>query len=283
MYDARDYFPVINIQEFIKEPSGTSGLLFNKLLGGSYFAEPHKHDFLIIMLFDGGEGTHTIDFKKYSISTHQVHILFPGQVHQWKLQEHTVGYQLMFGREWYESFFPDLRFSALYYQQHPVFEVSGVLFNALFYEFQAIQEELKEQHVFWELMQTRCRLIGLLLRQYFEDTWTDFEKYHENPIISKFVQLIDLHFKSNRSVSFYAEKLHISANYLNIVCKKGMNTAASTLIHDRILLESKRLLKISEMSIKNIVYDLGFYDNASFSKFFKAHTGMTPSQFRDQG
>jgi AraC-like DNA-binding protein len=47
------------------------------------------------------------------------------------------------------------------------------------------------------------------------------------------------------------------------------------------LLEAKRLLKVSEMSVKDIVYDLGFYDHASFSKIFKAQTGMTPSQFKE--
>jgi AraC-like DNA-binding protein len=104
--------------------------------------------------------------------------------------------------------------------------------------------------------------------------------YHSNPIISKFLNLIDEHFRTERSVSFYADKLNISANYLNIVCKKNLNASASSLIQDRILLEAKRLLKVSEMSVK-ILYDLGFYDHASFSKFFKMQTGMTPSQFKE--
>lgn len=283
MDNQRDYFPVLNIQEFTEGLSGLSNLLFHELHGAREIKEPHKHDFFIILLFEQGRGSHTIDFKSYSIEEQQVHLLFPGQVHQWEFQEQTVCYQLMISREWFESFFPDIRFSSLYYQQHPVFKVSDLLFKALRYEFLAIDQELKDTTVLWEIIQTRSKLIGLLLRKTFELAFNDFEKYHSNPIISKFVQLIDLHFKSDRSVSFYAEKLHISANYLNIVCKKGVNIAASTLIHDRILLESKRLLKISEMSVKDIVYDLGFYDHASFSKFFKNQTGMTPSQFKEQG
>ena len=57
--------------------------------------------------------------------------------------------------------------------------------------------------------------------------------------------------------------------------------AASSLIYDRILLEAKRLLKVSEMSVKDIVYELGFYDHANFSKFFRSQTGMTPTQFKE--
>ncbi|WGQ15428.1 helix-turn-helix domain-containing protein [Sphingobacterium faecium] len=283
MDNQREYFPVLNIQEFTEAPSELSNLLFHELRGSRQIAEPHKHDFFIILLFEQGSGSHTIDFKSYAVEQQQVHLLFPGQVHQWEFQETTVCYQLMINREWFERFLPDLRFSSLYYQQHPVFQISDLLYKALRYEFLAIAQELKDKTVLWEIIQTRSKLIGLLLRKTFELTFSDFEKYHSNPIISKFVQLIDLHFKSDRSVSFYAEKLHISANYLNIVCKKGVNIAASTLIHDRILLESKRLLKISEMSVKDIVYELGFYDHASFSKFFKNQTGMTPSQFKEQG
>lgn len=283
MDNQHDYFPVLNIQEFTEAPSEFTNLLFHEIRGTRHIVEPHKHDFLIILLFEKGSGTHSIDFKNYVIESQQVHFLFPGQVHQWQFDEDTVCYQLMISREWFESFLPDLRFSSLYYQQHPVFQISPSLYTALFYEFRAIEQELREANILWEIIQTRSKLIGLLLRKSFEVTFNDFEKYHSNPIISKFVQLIDLHFKSNRSVAFYAEKLHISANYLNIVCKKVINTAASALIHDRILLEAKRLLKISEMSVKDIVYDLGFYDHASFSKFFKSHTGMTPSQFKEQG
>lgn len=283
MDNQRDYFPVLNIQEFTEAPSELSNLLFHELRGSRQILEPHKHDFFIILLFEQGSGSHTIDFESYTVEQQQVHLLFPGQVHQWQFQEGTVCYQLMINREWFELFLPDLRFSSLYYQQHPVFQISDSLYKALRYEFLAIAQELKDNTVLWEIIQTRSKLIGLLLRKTFELTFNDFEKYHSNPIISKFVQLIDLHFKSDRSVSFYAEKLHISANYLNIVCKKGFNIAASTLIHDRILLEAKRLLKVSDRSVKDIVYELGFYDHASFSKFFKNQTGMTPSQFKEQG
>jgi AraC-like DNA-binding protein len=66
-----------------------------------------------------------------------------------------------------------------------------------------------------------------------------------------------------------------------MVCRKQLNVAASSLIQDRVLLEAKRLLKTSSMTVKEIVFDLGFYDHANFSKFFKSHTAMTPSAFKD--
>lgn len=275
-----DHFPILGIQEFSENQLQGCHLLFNELHGERSIDEPHKHDFFIINLFEHGKGSHTIDFTEHEVGDRQIHLVFPDQVHQWVIEKETVGYQLMISRDWFESFLPSLRFSASYYQNHPVIHLSKETFEIFLYEFQAIQKELGEKNIFWEVIQKRSELIGLLVSQSVEGVFKDFEMYHSNPIISKFLQLIDEHFRTERSVSFYAEKLNISANYLNIVCKKNLNSSASSLIQDRILLEAKRLLKVSEMSVKDIVYDLGFYDHASFSKFFKAQTGMTPSQFK---
>ncbi|HEY4651149.1 MAG TPA: helix-turn-helix transcriptional regulator [Pontibacter sp.] len=282
MEHQEDYFPVLNIQEFSGQQSQASNLLFHELRGERSIEHPHKHDFFIIMLFGQGSGTHIIDFVEYQIQERQVHLLFPGQVHQWKIEQETVAYQLMISREWFEHFSPSLRFSSSYYQQHPVFTVSEKDYQALLYEFQAIRQALEEKEIFRELVQARSQVIGLLVSKIVESSFKDFETYHSNPIISRFLSAIELHFKRERSVAFYAERLHISANYLNIVCRKNLNASASSLIQDRILLEAKRLLKVSEMSVKDIVYELGFYDHASFSKFFKAQTGMAPTQFKEQ-
>lgn len=276
-----DHFPVLGIQEFNENQLQGCHLLFNELHGERSIDEPHKHDFFIINLFEQGKGSHTIDFIEYEVGNFQIHLVFPDQVHQWVIEKETIGYQLMISRDWFESFLPSLRFSASYYQNHPVIHLSQEAFETFRHEFQSIQKEVGEEHVFWEVVQKRSELIGLLVSKSVEGAFKDFEMYHSNPIISKFLHLIDEYFRTERSVSFYADKLNISANYLNIVCRKNLNASASSLIQDRILLEAKRLLKVSEMSVKDIVYDLGFYDHASFSKFFKAQTGMTPSQFKE--
>ncbi|WP_326982552.1 helix-turn-helix transcriptional regulator [Chryseobacterium sp. MYb264] len=276
-----DYFPILGIHEFAEQQAQGCDLLFNELSGARSIDEPHKHDFFIINLFERGIGNHSIDFIEYPITDHQVHLVFPDQVHQWIIEKETVAYQLMISRDWFESFLPALRFSSSYYVHHPAFTVSEEIFRLLRHEFQAIKKELNAENIFWELIKKRSELIGLLVSKSVEFAFKDFEVYQSNPIISKFLNLIDEQFKTQRSVSFYAGQLNISANYLNIVCKKNLNASASSLIQNRILLEAKRLLKVSEMSVKDIVYDLGFYDHASFSKFFKMQTGMTPSKFKE--
>ena len=275
------HFPVLSISGFSEANSLRCSVLFHELKGARSIDDPHKHDFFVIMLFERGSGTHTIDFIPHRVKSHQVHLLFPGQVHQWKMTQHTIGYQLMISREWFEWFQPFLQFSAAYYQSHPIMDISEAHYQLLLYEFKAIQKELNGANTTRALVQTRCQLICILISKIVEGASADFEGYHSNSIISKYTALVDRHFKQEHSVAFYAGKLHISANYLNIVCRKNLHTAASSLIYARILLEAKPLLKVSEMSVKDIVYELGFYDHANFSKFFKSQTGMTPTQFRE--
>ena len=274
------HFPVLSISGFSEGQSPRCNVLFHELRGAHSIVDPHKHDFFVIMLFERGSGTHTIDFIPHRIKSRQAHLLFPGQVHQWKMAQQTIGYQLMISREWFEWFRPSLGFSVSYYQSHPVMNISEAHYQLLLYEFRAIQKELSGTNTSWELVQTRCQLICLLISKIVESASGDFEGYHSNPVITKYIALVDQHFKQEHSVAFYAGKLHISANYLNIICRKNLHAAASSLIYDRLLLEAKRLLKVSEMSVKDIVYELGFYDHANFSKFFRSQTGMTPTQFK---
>jgi len=277
-----DHFPVLGIQDFADHLNSGDQLLFNELHGERSIDLPHRHDFFIINIFKKAKGTHLIDFVAYPIHNHQIHVVFPDQVHQWNIEKGTVGYQLMVSRSWFENLLSSLRFSVLFYQRHPAIDLAEDVFQYVFQEFQHIQREISAPDIFWQMIQKRCEIIGLMISRSAEQNFRDYEAIHATPVISKFLNLIDLHFKEERSVSYYAERLHISANYLNIIAKKNLNTPASSLIKNRILLEAKRLLKVSEMSVKDIVYDLGFYDHASFTKFFRSNMGMTPTQFRDK-
>lgn len=282
MHHATDHFPILNLQKFYDGIMSDRDLLFHELIGKREIEEPHKHDFFILLLFEKGTGTHTVDFETFRLGTHQLHLVFPGQVHQWSMTDSTQGLQLMISRTWFESLLPALRFPVSYYLRHLVITLSASGYQALEQEFRAVSTDLKEKEILWELIYARVKVIVLLISKFVADNFNDYDQYQDNPIIAKFVQLIDCWYKAERSVAFYADKLNISANYLNVLSNRIFHVSASALIQDRILLEAKRLLKISNKSVKDIVFDLGFYDNASFSKFFKSHTNMTPSQFRAQ-
>ena len=100
-------------------------------------------------------------------------------------------------------------------------------------------------------------------------------------IVRKYNMLVENHFKKEHRVSFYAEKLHRSPKTLANLFAIYNHKSPLTVIQERVLLESKRLLMYTEKSAKEIAYELGFEDAAYFSKFFKQNSGQSPSDFRN--
>ena len=275
------YVPIIGIQEFRKgQTAGRKELLYNELHGERHISKPHKHDFFILVLFDRAKGTHNIDFQDYAIGDKQVHILFPGQVHKWNIEPDTTGYQLMIDEAFFDRFSSYFRFSFTDYSNHPVISLSENNFKLLKYEFDAIKDELEAEDSLQDVISTRAAVIAAIVSKAAEQIFTGPKIYQSNPRLAKFNMLIDQFYKEQKLVAFYADKLNISSNYLNILCKKNLNISATQLIQQRVLLEAKRLLQSTDLSIKEIAFELGFVDHAYFSNFFKGQTNLTPTQFR---
>ena len=99
-------------------------------------------------------------------------------------------------------------------------------------------------------------------------------------IFKKFTDLIKVNLTARRTVLEYACDLQVTSNYLNEIVKKACGYTASYHIQQHILHEAKRLATHSELSMKQISYQLGFSDIAHFSKFFRNNCGRNFSDFR---
>jgi AraC-like DNA-binding protein len=280
--NVKDFFPLIGIEEYQHDLASGSSLQYHALQGEKHIEKPHKHDFFIILLVEKGSGSHSIDFQEYEVSEYQLHVLFPGQVHRWDLGEDTLADQLMISRPLFENFSASLEFSFVLYHKYPVINLSPTVFRKLQYEFWSIRDELGIRPVHWSIINLRSRLIAQLLSREAEAKHEDLTVYRAAPALLKYHRLVDAGFKEHKTVTIYADQLHISANYLNILCKKHLQVSALYLIQNRITLEAKRLLRASELSISEIAFELGFNDLAYFSNFFKSQTGVSPRAFRKQ-
>lgn len=99
-------------------------------------------------------------------------------------------------------------------------------------------------------------------------------------IYQSFLMNIEQHFKTERSVKFYADKLCITPKYLSSVIHQQSGKHASEWIDAHLILEAKALLKTTDMPIQEIAYDLNFSTPAHFGKFFKRITGISPKRYR---
>jgi AraC family transcriptional activator of pobA len=95
-----------------------------------------------------------------------------------------------------------------------------------------------------------------------------------------FCELIEAHFREQAPVSFYSRRLGITAAHLNALCRQAVGKSALELVHERVLLEAKRNLVYTSMTVGQVADAIGFNDPAYFTRFFTRATGMSPRAFR---
>ena len=100
-------------------------------------------------------------------------------------------------------------------------------------------------------------------------------------IFEQFIKLVSEYHLQHRNVGFYADKLCLPPKYLSKLIKTATGRSAPDWIDAYVILEAKNLLKYSNVTIKEVVYRLNFPNQSVFYKFFKARTGMTPSEYRN--
>ena len=278
----KEKIPILDIREFLSDQQAEPGFQYHEIHGKRVIEKFHKHDFFLFLLFEKGSGIHTIDFTDHTISDHQIHLLFPHQVHKWNLGARTKAYQLMINKRIFETFSTSLDLSFTLYQGHPVVNLSPKAFQLLLYEFQSVHAELHRKPVSWPLIYLRSSIIAQLVNREAEQKYEDMNLYRTKPALYKYLSLIEDHFREERSVAFYARTLHLTPNYLNILCRRYFNVPAMFFIQKRVTLEAKRMILASDLSLKEIAFDLGFDDPAYFSNFFRTQTGSSPREFREQ-
>lgn len=109
---------------------------------------------------------------------------------------------------------------------------------------------------------------------------TDFKITRKENILMSFLKVLPLHFKEERSVQFYAGLLFLTPKHLTKTVKELTNKTCGELIDEMVIMEAKILLNDPSLSIANVADHLHFSDQFFFSKFFKKHTGFTPSEYR---
>lgn len=97
-----------------------------------------------------------------------------------------------------------------------------------------------------------------------------------------FLHLVEKHFRDQWPVDAYADRMGVSAPHLNAVCRRLCHYSALQLMHQRLLLEAKRQLTYTTMSVSQVPDSLGFSEPPYFSRFFKRLTGFSPREFRSK-
>lgn len=97
-----------------------------------------------------------------------------------------------------------------------------------------------------------------------------------------FKKLLNQEYKNERTVQYYASKLAVTPKKLNAITKKHCGETAINAIHNRIVTEIKRQLLFSDLSHKEIAFDLGFSSPSALNKFVRAKLKETPTELQNE-
>lgn len=252
---------------------------------------PHVHTFYEIIWFREAGGTHTVDFKEYPIEKNMLFFLSPGQVHFFDHAVAHKGILIMFCTDFLKAERTDEDIFIKYnlfnaFDLQPYCTISEETAQLLLAVLHKLEEEQHHEnqigHV--DMLRSLTKIFLVLVHRHCEKSSDNAlsEKKSAHRLFVLFRKMLEQHYMRKHTVKEYADSLNVSSKTLSNCVLESSGRTPLTLINGRITLEAKRLLRFSNMMVKEIADFLGFEDPSYFVKFFKRQTGHLPSAFRDQ-
>lgn len=154
------------------------------------------------------------------------------------------------------------------------------LFDIL-YEFLQDDFEYKRVAISSILITMVSRVISEMSRKIKEPSSPSAQRSRKDIYFKEFMMLVAEHYKKERSVGFYANKMFITPKYLSGIIKDVSGKSAAEWIDHYVVMEAKNLIKYSGLNIQEVAYALNFPNQSFFGKFFKRLSGMSPSEYKN--
>lgn len=275
------------------EAQGTSALSNNRIL--DMLRYPIRFDGYILFFLKKGHFHIDFNLKTYEVHEGSLLLTVPGNIirvgqpHQDRLAQIELVYVVL-SRQFISGL--QLDFNKVFQDSVQMLENPCIALNQ---EQLALAESyflLAKQVVGSSLSNKKAIIGGLLssLSYMTEDIWTGQLADKGQPLADsgaraaltydRFMKLVTEHHSQERGMQFYADKLCLTPKYLSKIVKEASGRSGPEWIDAFVILEAKNLLRYSDESIKEIAYKLHFPSASVFNKFFKANTGLVPSDYR---
>ena len=247
------------------------------------FKREHRHTYFEVMLIEKGGCNQLIDFKNYVGHDFSCYIICPQQIHLIN-RNNSSGTVVQFTEDRIST--TELRSSLrelLFYENSSIiFENRPDLFDELQFLLNILSKHLGKNSS--TNNQVASHLLQSIISIILENNTLKYnpEKDFVKKLLIDFYLLLEIHFSENVGVQFYIAKLGSTEKKLAEITKKHTGLSPLQVIHNRILLEAKRLLLFEEKTHKEIAYQLGFDSPTSFSNFIKSKTGLAPMELIKQ-
>jgi len=245
------------------------------------FGNYRRYDFFQLLWLKeiGGNPTYFLDFNEYSLKENQIILIYPGQIDYMPDIYFKKGYLFAFEQSLFHEIVEKINSDYLNgYTSNTIINLNKEISHTLNELMDLI---LKEYTTDYRILLLESYLQAFLFHvsSLYED---HAAKGRDDILITELMKLIDQHFKNEKEVSFYADKLGVTNKKLTNLCIKKTGKTIKQFILGRLLLEAKKEIFKNEKTFKEIAFDLNFSEPAYFTRFFKKQTSMTPDDFRKQ-
>jgi AraC family transcriptional regulator, transcriptional activator of pobA len=250
-------------------------------IGDGDVREPHRHAYHELVWVHDGHGRHLIDGEPVDFGPRTLTLIAKGQVHQFKEADDVTALVVRFDDEWLTDsrrwLFAGGACTAL-----TVPPDEAPRFEALL---DVLRAEI-ERPAGPESAELRRHLLAsvLLWAQRWREAQLE-DRGASGPDVElhrRFQELLERDFASSHEAGHYADELGVTTGTLSRTLTRLTGRSTKQLITDRVILEAARLLRFSDLSIKEIAARLGFPDQFAFSKAFKRQRGEAPLDFRNR-
>lgn len=242
---------------------------------------------LIIM---SGEATISIDTRNYEVKRNTIVLLSPESVVKTvRCTANAAAYVLSFSKAFVNNIQIDISTSLPVYMRfgkNPCLHVSQQDVDEIRQVFRLVKtmlqsdKEMYREEIIRSLFTSAFYIITELN---LRDTHSEYKQGRGEVLFEQFMELLKEYNKQERNVSFYAKQMGITPKYLSSVVKEVSGKTAARWIDESVIIEAKTMLKYSGLSIQEIAYRLNFSTQSFFGKYFKQHTGTSPSRYKRKG
>ncbi len=255
------------------------------------FDQIQRLNYYSLIWLKTGTGNVTADFSEYDFKENVLFSFSPYQPFMIQISPGMHG--------WVINFHPDF---FCIHKHHKEVACNGVLFNNIYNppfvqidqntsgNFEMVINSIKTEMqnpslAQYELLISYLKIFLITASRLKAEQQTEAQKAaaeNEEPfILQNLKNAIELHYKTKHTASDYAEMLYITPKALSRLTKNHFNKTLTDLISERIIIEAKRELYLTNKTVKEIAYELGYNDEYYFSRFFKKNTDVAPQTYRE--
>lgn len=280
-----------SVYTLVNQQNGNLSFKLFEFDNNSYFDHIQRNNYFTLIIVTSGEGIATVDFSEYPFQANTLFAFYPYQPFMLQTTEPLMGVAIQFHHDFF-----------CIYRHHKEIASNGILFNNIYQQpFIHLEEgskktllnfvgeiagELKTEGLRRDEVIVSYLKIFLVLATRIKLEQQSIQ-VSQDPggkqmlLVQHLRNAIEDNFRTLHSASDYAGMLHLTPNSLARITKAHFNKTLSELITDRIIIEAKRELYLTNKTIKEIAYELGYEDEYYFSRFFKGKTEISPQAYRE--